>query len=87
MPNSRAEKPFTNNSFTLICPGLSKVEYCWRKSPPTWLLTAGYSAWPFFFYGWCFLNKIFLDWLLILTTQLTTSKLSDNPDVTYIFTE
>ena len=28
---------------------------------------------------WCFLNKISLDWLLTLTTQPSTSKLSDNP--------
>ena len=31
-------------------------------------------------YGWhFFLNKILLDWLLTLTTQPSTSKLSDNP--------
>ena len=27
---------------------LSKVAGCWRKSPPTWLVLAGYSAWRFF---------------------------------------
>ena len=32
-----------------------------------------------FLYGWCFLNKISLDWLLTLTTQPSASKLSDNP--------
>ena len=32
-----------------------------------------------FLYRWCFLNKISLDWPLTLTTQLSTSKLSDNP--------
>ena len=32
-----------------------------------------------FLYGWCFLNKISLDWQLTLTTQPSTSKLSDNP--------
>ena len=31
-------------------------------------------------YIWCFLNKISLDWPLSLTTQPSTSKLSDNPD-------
>ena len=31
-----------------------------------------------FLYGWCFLNKISLDWPLTLTTQPSTSKLSDN---------
>ena len=28
--------------------GLSKVAGYWRKSPPTWLVSAGYSAWYFF---------------------------------------
>ena len=32
-----------------------------------------------FLYGWRFLNKISLDWLLTLTTQPSTLKLSDNP--------
>ena len=32
-----------------------------------------------FLYGWDFWNKISLDWLLTLTTQPSTSKLSDNP--------
>ena len=33
-----------------------------------------------FLYGWCFLNKISLEWPLTLTTQSSTSKLSDDPD-------
>ena len=33
-----------------------------------------------FLYGWRFLNKISLNWLLTLTTQPSTSKLSDNPE-------
>ena len=32
-----------------------------------------------FLYAWCFLNKMFLGWPLTLTTQSSTSKLSDNP--------
>ena len=32
----------------IMCPGLSKVVGCWRKSPPTWLVFAGFSAWHFF---------------------------------------
>ena len=28
--------------------GLSKVAGCRRKLPPTWLVSAGYSAWHFF---------------------------------------
>ena len=31
-----------------------------------------------FLYGWRFLNKISLEWSLALTTQPSTSKLSDN---------
>ena len=37
-----------------------------------------------FLYGWRFLNKIFLDWPLTLTTQPSTSKLSDNCDVVFM---
>ena len=33
-----------------------------------------------FLYGWRFLNKISLDWPRTLTTQPSTSKLSDNPE-------
>ena len=28
--------------------GLSKAAGCRRKLPPTWLVSAGYSAWHFF---------------------------------------
>ena len=62
--------------------GLSKVAGCRRKSLPTWLVSASYSA-RHFPYGWRFLSKISLDWLLTLTTQPSTSKLSDNPEVHY----
>ena len=51
--------------------GLSKVAGCPRKLLPNWLELAGYSAWRF-------LNEISLDWPLTLTTQPSTSKLSDN---------
>ena len=37
-------------------PGLSKVAGCRNKSPPTWLVSAGYSAWHFFTDD-AFLNK------------------------------
>ena len=30
------------------CAGLTKVAGCWWKSPPTWLVSASYSAWHFF---------------------------------------
>ena len=48
-----------------------------EKLLPTWLISAGYSAWHF--YGRHFLNKISLNWPLTLPTQPSTSKLSDNP--------
>ena len=31
--------------------GLSKVAGCLRKSPPTWLVLTGHSAWHFFIDG------------------------------------
>ena len=64
--------------------GLSKVPCCRQKSPPTWLLSAGYSAWHFFM-EWRFLNKISLDWPLTLTTQPSTSQLSDNPGASSVW--
>ena len=54
-----------------------------KKSQPTWLVSASYSAGNFFTDG-IFLNKISLDWPLTLTTQLSTSKLSDNPVISDI---
>ena len=60
-------------------PGLSKVASCWQKFPPTNLVSIGWLLCLAFLYGWCFLNKISLDWRLTLTTQPSTSKLSDNP--------
>ena len=63
--------------------GLSKVAGCRGKSPPTWL-GIGHVLCLAFLYGWCFLNKISLDWPLTLTTQLSTSKLSDNPEMSKV---
>ena len=57
--------------------GLSKVAACLGKSPPAWLVAAGYSTWHFFTDG--VLNRISLDWPLTLTFQPSTSKFSDNP--------
>ena len=54
--------------------GLSKVAGYWRKLPPTWSVSAGYSASHFFTDG-IFLNKISLDWPFTLTTQLSISKI------------
>ena len=51
--------------------GLSKVAGCLVSI--CWLLCLA------FLYRWRFLNKISLDWPLTLTTQPSTSKLSDNP--------
>ena len=36
------------NLYVDIDPGLSKVASCRRKLSPTWLVSAGYSAWHFF---------------------------------------
>ena len=47
----------------LAHPGLSKETSCWRKSPPTWLVLAGYSDWPFLKDG-VFLNKIIIPGLV-----------------------
>ena len=58
--------------------GCQKQPAASKKTLPTWLVWASYSAWQFFTDG-IFLNKIFLDWLLTLTTQPSASKLSDNP--------
>ena len=57
---------------------LSKVAGCQQKLPPTWLVSAGYSAWHFLTDS-VVLNKISLDWLLTLATQPSISKCSDNP--------
>ena len=45
----------------------------------TFLVCIGRLLCLVFLYRWCFLNKLSLDWRLTLTTQPSTSKLSDNP--------
>ena len=45
-----------------------------------YLVSIGWLLCLAFLYGWRFLNKISLDWPLTLTTQPSTSKLSDNPE-------
>ena len=48
---SNTGKPHYSDSHLEIqtpCSGLSKVSGCQRKSPPTWLVSAGYSSWHFF---------------------------------------
>ena len=47
---------------------------------PAYLVSIGQLLCLAFLYGWLFLNKIFMDWLLTLTIQPSTSKLSDNPE-------
>ena len=47
----------------------------------TYLVSIGQLLCLAFLDGWSFLNKISLDWPLTLTTQQSTSKLSDNPDI------
>ena len=48
---------------------------------PAYLVSIGQLLCLAFLYGWRFLNKISLDWPLTLTTQPSTSKLSDNPAI------
>ena len=45
----------------------------------TYLVSIGRLLCLAFLYRCCFLNKISLDWPLTLTTEPSTSKLSDNP--------
>ena len=65
--------------------GLSKVAGCRRKSWPTWLVFFQLLCLAFL-YRWRFLNKVPLDWPLTLTTQPSTSKLSDDPAEHYLGT-
>ena len=44
-----------------------------------YLVSISQLLWSVFLYGWRSLNRKSLDWPLILTTQPSTSKLSDNP--------
>ena len=72
----------TRNQLDSIISGLSTVAGCRRKSPPTWLVSAGYSAWHYFLYGCHFLIKypwkVRLLWQIsrLLQTFLTTLYLS-----------
>ena len=60
---------------------LSKVAGC-RVKVASYLVSIGQPLCLEFLYTWCFLNKISPDRLLTLTTQPSTSKLSDNPAFT-----
>ena len=71
---------FQSNIPTNRWSGLSNVAGCQRKSQPTWLVLIGLLLCVAFLYGCRLLHKISLDWPLTLTTQSSTSKLSDNPD-------
>ena len=50
------------------------------------LVSFGRLLYLAFLHGWHFLNKISLDWLVTLTTQPSTSKLSDNPTIIIVTT-
>ena len=52
----------------------------------TYLVSFGRLLYLAFLYRWHCLNKISLDWLVTLTTQPSTSKLSDNPAITIVTT-
>ena len=48
-----------------------------------YFVSIGWLLFFAFLHGWRFLSKISLDWPLTLTTQPSTSKLSDHPDILY----
>ena len=52
-----------------------------------YLVSIGWLLCLAFLYGWRFLNKISLDWLLTLTTWPSTSELSDNPENAHVETD
>ena len=58
--------------------GLSKVAGC-QCQITAYLISISWLLCLASLYGWRFLNKISLDWPITLTTELSTSKLSDNP--------
>ena len=51
-----------------------------RAKIGAYLVSIGRLLFLAFLFGWHVLNKISLDWPRTLTTQLSTSKLSDNPE-------
>ena len=51
----------------------------------TYLVSISWLLCLAFLYGWHFLHKISLAWLLTLITQSSTSKLSDNPRAAGVF--
>ena len=52
-----------------------------------YLVSIGWLLYLAFLFGWHFLNKISLDWLLTLTNRPPTSKLSDNPENAHVETD
>ena len=52
-----------------------------------YLVSIGWLLCLAFLFGWHFLNKISLDWLLTLTNRPPTSKLSDNPENAHVETD
>ena len=65
--------------------GLSKVACELSAKIAAYLVSVSWLLCLAFLYGWYFLNKIFLDWPLTLTTQPSTSKLSDNPEYNCLY--
>ena len=65
--------------------GLLKVACELSAKIASYLVSVSWLLCLAFLYGWCFLNKIFLDWPLTLTTQPSTSKLSDNPEYNRLY--
>ena len=52
-----------------------------------YLVSIGWLLCLAFLYGWRFLKKISLDWLLTLTTWPSPSKFSDNPENAHVETD
>ena len=74
------KKELSNKSWLIYRDGHRVVKSS-RPLPKiaTYLLSIGRLLCLAFLCGWHFLDKASLEWLLTLTTQPTTSKLSDNP--------
>ena len=69
----------TKQKTVMIIKGIVKSSWLPAKIA-AYLVSISWLLCLAFFYGWGFLIKISLDWPLTLTSQLSTLKLSDNPE-------
>lgn len=80
---------FTRSDLMWRCDCVSRFVKSSRLPAKISVYLVGIGRLPYlaFLYEWRFLNKIFLDWPLSLTTHPSTAKLSDNPGTdTFIVT-